>query len=288
MQQRYYELAGLRFSVQVPDGVAWPENRMLLDFMAEPGDCQLECVLTVVEQLERPVGQLCYEDASTKVYTAPGMHLVYRGAVQSDPGGGYLRILRRGSRSDVQVLASAIPKGLSSDLIVSCMEVIHHITAAGGYLLHASWISYRDQAILFTAPSGVGKSTQAALWEKLRGAQLINGDRAAVFPTEQGIRVRGIPFCGTSGVSKNVTLPLAAVVCLAQAPETTIARLTGAKAFRQLWEGCCINTWNQEDMERCVQAVSDTVSQVPIFYLACTPDESAVLALEKECFNAIN
>jgi hypothetical protein len=281
MQQRYFELAGLRFLVRVPDGISWPESQRLMNFRAEPGPCDLECVLSLVDRLDPPVGQLCHQEASTKVYMAPGLHLRYKGAV-SAPDGGYMRILRQGNRSDIQILASAVPHGLTSEVIVSSMEAIHHITAAGGFLLHASWIRYRDKAILFTAPSGVGKSTQAALWETLRGAELMNGDRAAVFPTEQGIQVRGIPFCGTSGVSKNVTLPLAAVVCLAQAPKTTITRLTGAKAFRQLWEGCCINTWNQEDMERCAQAVSDTVSQVPIFYLACTPDESAVLALEKE------
>ena len=282
MQKRYFELAGIRFLIQVPDGILWPESRRLLNFRAEPGPCDLECVLSVVDQLDPPVGQLCHQEASTKVYVSPGVHLRYKGAVGEAPNGGYMRIFRQGNRSDIQILASAIPQGLSSEVTISCMEAVHHITAAGGYLLHASWIRYRDRAILFTAPSGVGKSTQAALWEQMRGAELINGDRAAVFPTQDGVEVRGIPFCGTSGVSKHVTLPLAAVVCLAQAPETTIRPLTGAKAFRQLWEGCCINTWNQEDMERCAQAVSDTVSQVPIFYLACTPDESAVLALEKE------
>lgn len=282
MQQRFYELAGIRFSIQVPDGVNWPHSGRLLNYTAQPGPCDLECVLSVVDALDQPVGELCHQEANTKVYLSPGVHLRYKGAVQSGPNGGYMRIERKGSRSDIQILASAIPHGLTSEVTISCMEAIHHITAAGGFLLHASWIRYRDKAILFTAPSGVGKSTQAALWEQLRGAELINGDRAAVFPTESGVEVRGIPFCGTSGVNKNVTLPLAAVVYLAQAPQTTISRLTGAKAFRQVWEGCCVNTWNPEDMERCAQAVSDTVSQVPVFYLPCTPDESAVLALEQE------
>ena len=282
MQQRYYELAGIRFCIQAPDGVLWPLSDRLANFLAQPGPCDLECTLSLVEALDQPMGELCYQDPSTKVFLAPGVHLRYKGAVQTASNGGYMRILRSGSHSDVQILASAIPKGLTSEVIISCMEAIHHITAAGGFLLHASWIRYRDKAILFTAPSGVGKSTQAALWEQFRGAELINGDRAAVFPTESGIQVRGIPFCGTSGVNKNVTLPLAAIVCLSQAPVTTISRLTGARAFRQLWEGCCINTWNPEDMEQCAQAVSDTVSHIPVFYLACTPDESAVLALEQE------
>jgi hypothetical protein len=77
-------------------------------------------------------------------------------------------------------------------------------------------------------------------------------------------------------------MPLAAVVCLSQAPETTITRLTGARAFRRLWQECCINVWNPGDLEQASESVSSVISRVPIFHLSCTPDLSAVLALEKE------
>lgn len=282
MLERYYELAGVRFRILVPEQWLWSEEGLLTDFAAEPGRYDLECVLSVVEQLSDPEGELCYQDPATQVYQAPGLHLRYKGAVEKSLNGAYLRIRRTGDRSEVQIKRDAIPQGITSKLVISCMEAVHHITAAGGYILHASWIRYRDRAILFTAPSGVGKSTQAALWEKLRGAELINGDRAAVFSTAHGVEVRGIPFCGSSGVSKNLTMPLAAVVYLSQAPSTTVSRLTGARAFRRVWEGCSINLWNREDMEICTQSVLDTVSAVPVYHLACTPDETAVLALEKE------
>lgn len=49
-----------------------------------------------------------------------------------------------------------------------------------GLLLHASFIRWQDRGILFSAPSGTGKSTQADLWVRHRGAEVINGDRAAL------------------------------------------------------------------------------------------------------------
>lgn len=131
--------------------------------------------------------------------------------------------------------------------------------------------------MLFTAPSGTGKSTQAQLWCDHRGAELINGDRIAV---GNGM-IYGIPFCGSSTVAKNVTLPLAAVVYLSQAPTNTITRLRGVAAFRKLWEGCSVNVWDEEDMDRCSRAVMDTVAAVPVLHLACTPDERAVALLEQ-------
>ncbi len=285
MLQRYYRMGGVLFCVHVAEQWVWPDEGILADFRTDaphPDEPMHICRLTVVDQLSEPQGVLCYQDPATQVFMDGDMHLRYKGSVESSLGGAYLRLLRGGNFTDAQILRSAIPQGITSRLVLSCLEAVHHITAAGGFILHASWICYRDRAILFTAPSGTGKSTQAALWERLRGAELINGDRAAVFVTEDGALVRGIPFCGSSGVRKNRTMPLAAVVYLTQAPETTIHRLGASQAFRRLWEGCSVNVWNPADMDRCTQAVSDVAQRIPVFHLACTPDESAVLALEQE------
>ena len=164
--------------------------------------------------------------------------------------------------------------------VLSAMESEHRIVGRGGFLLHASWVRWKDRAILFTAPSGTGKSTQAELWCRLRGAELINGDRAAVFAGETP-QVRGIPFSGSSGVGKNARMPLAAVVYLSQAPQTTIEPLRGFRAFRKLWEGCSINLWDRADVDSCAENVTRVLGQVPMFHLACTPDASAVRALEQ-------
>lgn len=282
MEERYYQLAGLRFRVLGQPQWFSQEEGILHEFVAPVGDYDVECTLAVVDTLSGPEGALCFQDPGNRVFRLPDGMLRYKGSVAQSLDGAYIRILRKGSRSTVQIKRDAIPFGVTSKVIISCLEAVHHLTAAGGFLLHASWIEAGGKAILFTGPSGVGKSTQAALWEQHRGTRLINGDRAAVFPMGEAAQVRGIPFCGSSGITKNLTMPLAAVVCLSQAPETFITRLTGARAFRRLWQECCINIWNPEDIESCTQSVSDVVSRIPIYHLACTPDLSAVLALEQE------
>jgi hypothetical protein len=60
-----------------------------------------------------------------------------------------------------------------------------------------------------------------------------------------------------------------------------IQTLTGVNAFRRIWEGCSLNVWNSEDLEICAQTVSDVIAAVPVFHLLCTPDETAVNALEQ-------
>lgn len=282
MTERFYELAGIRYRFLVPKQYRWDTARFLAGYIAQPGACDVECTLSVPEELSPPEGELRFHVSNLQVYTDREKEVSYHGSVASSLEGACIRVERRGREHRIQLKAGTFPKGITDGVILTCMLAVHHINDQGGFMLHASWICYRERAILFTGPSGMGKSTQAALWEQFRGAELINGDRAAVFPVPGGAEVRGIPYCGSSGVNKNRTMPLAAVVCLSQAPENTITRLEGGKAFRKLWEGCSINLWDQDEISKCSQAVVDTVSCVPIFHLACTPDERAVQTLDKE------
>ena len=282
MTEHFYELAGIRYRFLIPKECTWDKIGSLTGYVAQPGPWDLECVLSTPEELSKPEGQLCYHIPSTQVFRAGETEISYHGSVASSLEGAYLRILRRGTHSAIELKASSFPCGITNDVILTCMQAVHHIVEAGGFMLHASWICHRGKAILFTGPSGMGKSTQAALWERYRGAELINGDRAAVFVTANGVEVRGIPYCGSSGVNKNRTMPLAAVVCLSQAAENSVTRLSGVSAFRQIWEGCSVNLWNDADIAKVTQTVADTVTAVPTFHLACTPDERAVQVLEKE------
>jgi len=282
MTEHFYELAGIRYRFLVPKECAWDRLATLANYTSQPGTWDVECILSTPEELSPPEGQLCYHIPSLQVYQAGETEISYHGSVAYSLEGAFLRIARRGTSSHIELKASAAPYGITDGVILTAMQAVHQISQAGGFLLHASWICYGGKGILFSGPSGIGKSTQAALWERCRGAELINGDRAAIFPTPGGAELRGIPYCGSSGINKNRTMPLAAVVCLSQASENSITRLSGVMSFRQLWEGCSMNLWNQEDIIKVTQAVVDTVSAVPVFHLACTPDERAVQILEKE------
>lgn len=282
MEERFYRLAGIRYRFLVPKNCTWDTAQLLNDYTAQPGSYDVDCILSIVEELSEPEGEHCFQSHNLQVFRHGDRELCYYGSASPTLEGAYLRIERQGTVNQIQLKADSIPMGITDGIILTCMQAVTYITGTGGFLLHASWIRYRDRAILFTGPSGIGKSTQAALWEQHRGAELINGDRAAIFPTADGAQVRGIPYCGSSGVNKNQTMPLAAVVTLSKAPENSMTRLKGAKAFRQLWEGCSVNLWDPEAIGLATQTVVDTVSAVPVYHLACTPDERSVLILEKE------
>jgi hypothetical protein len=169
----------------------------------------------------------------------------------------------------------------SSNLALRILDMPHQVLRYRGVFLHASYILVDGKAILFTAPKQTGKSTQADLWHQYRGAEIINGDRAAIRLAEGKLLAEGIPFAGSSQYCKNRSLPIKAIVYLGQALKTTIRKLQGYEAFSKIWEGVSVNIWDREDLERVSAVVQKVAAEIPIYHMPCTPDESAVLALEE-------
>ena len=147
-------------------------------------------------------------------------------------------------------------------------------------VLHASYIGIGGRAVLFTAPSGTGKSTQAALWQRHRGAAIHNGDKAGI-SLRPSAMAHGLPFSGTSGICENVSLPLAALVVLSQAPENTVRRLGPAAAAAALSENLFADPAVPAEWQAARLLLLDLVSAVPVYALACTPDVRAVETLEQ-------
>ena len=278
---KYVNLAGTVIRICADDGWMPEDFGAMKPFVTEPRAYDREISFDAVETLSKPCGVCIFTGNGRKVYRTEDGYISYAGSVETTLDGAYLRMNRQGKRSSVEVKRSVLRGRLTSTVILDAMEAEHLTVSNDGFILHSSYISHEDGAILFTAPSGTGKSTQAALWEKHRGAEIINGDRSVIRIREAAVEAWGVPFSGSSGICKARTLPLKAIVCLAQAPETTIRRISGVQAFRLLWEGCSFQPWSREDVERCSETLLKVIAQIPVFYLACTPDESAVIALEQ-------
>ncbi len=150
----------------------------------------------------------------------------------------------------------------------------------GASVFHSSVIEYNGSAVLFTAPCGTGKSTQAALWEKYRNAEIINGDKALIYEKNGDFYVSGLPFSGSSDICINKKMPVKAIVRLSQAKENIISRLTGLRAYKAVYEGCYHSKWSA-DYNKATSFIAERfASCVPVVSLACLPDESAVEVLE--------
>ncbi len=151
---------------------------------------------------------------------------------------------------------------------------------SGASVFHSSFIDIGGHAVLFTAPCGTGKSTQAALWEKYRNAYVVNGDKSMIYEKDGSFLVSGVPFSGSSDICHNIKLPVKAIVRLSQAKENRVERLQGFNAYKVLHEGCYHSKWNPQYEKNTADLIEKFASCVPILSFACLPDESAVEALE--------
>lgn len=280
--ERYYNIAGIDICITGKDEELYTDEKKLRVFRSEKTDDAYRVDFQIVKQLSEPIGICVYDSPSRKVYQNEESCISYIGLVSHGIQGAETRSEQLGKNIKIEVCSEMIRGRISSKLVLNALSLERLVVKEGGVILHSSYIVWNGKGILFTAPSGVGKSTQAELWRGLRSATIINGDRSIVRLMNGTYYACGLPFAGSSEYCNNMNVPLSAIVYLGQAQQTKITRLTGAQAFTRVWEGCSIATWSNEDVNSASSIVRDIVQKVPVYKLDCTPDESAVISLEEQ------
>ena len=278
--EKHYRFAGVSITVDIPREHMFEAEGNLAPFRVETGGDGHRFRYQLCDRLDEPEGTLTAALPGLLVYRDGGRRITYVGTVTSGWENAYMRAAHDGKDHHIQVVNRNDSCRLSPKVVLNSIEIERLVTEAEGFVLHCAFVAVGDRAVLFTAPSGVGKSTQAELWRRLRSAEIVNGDRAVVRCAGGRVLASGIPFSGSSSDCRNRELEVAAIVYLEQAPVTSIRRLKGYRAFRCIWEGCSVNTWEPGQME-CVSALAARAAgAVPVYHMPCTPDGSAVLALE--------
>lgn len=144
-------------------------------------------------------------------------------------------------------------------------------------LFHGSALALDGKAYLFTAPSGTGKSTHAALWRQVFGARvtMINDDKPLLHIAPSEVTVYGTPWAGKAHLQTNTSAPLAGIVLLHQAPDNTIRPLTAREAYPRL-----LSQTHRVDAPQGLVHTLDLVWQLaglPVYALGCTPTPEAAL-----------
>jgi len=166
--------------------------------------------------------------------------------------------------------------------LITLMDIEATLLDFDAIILHSSLIRYDGYGIIFSAPSGTGKSTQAELWELYERAEILNGDRAALRQIDNIWTAFGLPYAGTSGIYRNESAPLKAIVALRQAKENRIRRIYGAEAFRYLYPETMIHRWDPDFERRAAEHLLKLIADMPVFLLECRPDRGGVDILKME------
>lgn len=144
------------------------------------------------------------------------------------------------------------------------------------FWLHSSFVRWKGKGIVFTAPSGTGKSTQAELWKKYKGADTLNGDRTLIRCVDGIYKGYGSVYAGSSDIYRNESAPIEAVVILKQGKENCLERIPQKEAFRCVYRETLLNPWDASYVSSMMQQVVEMITSVSVYRLTCRPDKSAV------------
>lgn len=258
------------------------EQDTITAFLVPEGEPDITVKINSVPDIAYPAGKTpdfeipylrCYREGNET-------HRFYRRDWQ-ETGRDYAHLIYRNDNPDRLLLAICESRlEWSFQQILTCIGIEELLLRHDRAMLHSSWIEKDGKAIVFSGRSGIGKSTQAALWEKYRGVQVRNGDRTLLKNIDGTEYACGLPFAGTSGICTNTSAPICAIVMLGQGEISKIRQLSELEAVKHLMTQLPVPKWNPEMIEPAVNVASRVAASVPVYELICRPDESAVTVLE--------
>ena len=145
-----------------------------------------------------------------------------------------------------------------------------------GIVLHSSAIAYDNNAYLFSADSGTGKSTHTNLWKKcFDGAEIINDDKPALRLIDGVFYVYGTPWSGSTPINKNVCIPLKAICFIERSEKNSIERITNNAEIIRLFLPQTLRQVGEERTQLFFDIMEKLINTVPFYRLKCLPDEDA-------------
>ena len=145
-------------------------------------------------------------------------------------------------------------------------------------LFHGSVIAVDDEAYIFTAPSGTGKSTHTRLWREYFGekAFMVNDDKPLLKVCEDGeVIAYGTPWNGKHKLDTNVGVRVKGICILSQAPENWIEKIRKEEAFQTMYSQA-YRPMDRPEMIKKTLELLDKVMEVKLWHLGCTISKEAV------------
>lgn len=285
MRKIVYSIADCRFAVVTEERIKVQQTEPFSNFVTAELE---EFTFFAKKGLPPPqkAGVFYYRDQRNLIYQEGNRYQRYLGNFQADHNWTNAHSCLCFSKDETEscdVFFKDRQEALSEREIFNAIGLEYHLLLNGKAILHSSYITYENQGIVFTGPSGMGKSTQAELWKKVFPAdvEIINGDRSVLGVEDGKINVYGIPFCGSSKISKNKSVPLKGIVVLRQGKENKIYRMDQKTAIKTLFSECSVNIWDCTGVERLLRILEGITRQVPVWCLSCLPDASAVHMLKE-------
>lgn len=145
-----------------------------------------------------------------------------------------------------------------------------------GAIVHSSSIAVDNQGLLFSAPSGTGKSTHTGLWLKhVPGTEIVNDDKPIIRFEDGAAYLYGAPWSGKNTIHKNVRVPLSALIFIERAETCSLTPMEPLEAVWQML-AAVIKPSIPELAEKNMDFIVRLIENVSVYLLRCNISEDAV------------
>lgn len=145
-----------------------------------------------------------------------------------------------------------------------------------GLMLHSSAVICQGRAYLFTAPSGMGKSTHTQKWVRLFHAEYLNDDKPALRLVEGRWMAYGTPWSGKHDLSMPRGVLLGGIAAVERGEENRICPMSAAEALPYLMSQTAFKL-PRKRMDMMLTVMDDLLRQIPVWKLTCRNDDDAAI-----------
>lgn len=275
MEVNYLSFGNITLRVESTEKLL--ETEVCRDFFCreKPYDFVLNC--SFAKKTIEPPNRLASAETESKLVFLNGENLaVYYKAAK--PGEFFAVREYDGKSEKINITFTEKARGrLWTRLVLNTAGIEELAPKKGGVIFHSSFIEKEKTAVLFTGKCGIGKSTQALLWNKYRNTPIINGDKTLIYFENGEIFASGLPFSGSSKISENRSMPLGMIVNLGKSKKNVITALSPHEAFLCLMKSSYVPPYCNDEISKILAEIAQKAS---FCSLLCTPDERAVKTLE--------
>lgn len=165
-------------------------------------------------------------------------------------------------------------------------EIAERLPDYDAFVFHGCVMAYDGGAYLFTAKSGVGKTTHARNWlSRFKDkVHILNGDKPVIRIIDGIPYAAGTPWKGKENYGVNEMLPLRAIVFLERGKENRVSDISPKDATVRFIKQIYLPRTKQASLLKTMQLSNKILSSVRLLSLECTKDEESA----EVSFNALN
>ncbi len=164
-----------------------------------------------------------------------------------------------------------------AEILCIYREIAEKLPLYNRFVMHGAALKYGENAYIFTAPSGTGKTTHLRLWQKHLGDKVcvINGDKPVLKIENEKVTAFGTAWAGKERLATNTSALLRAICILKRGKQNKVYKVNPKEHFGTLLNQIYLPK-NEEAAAKNLELFADLIRIVPIYVLECDISEDAV------------